>query len=116
LGKALRPLPEKWHGLSDVETRYRQRYVDLIVNEDARRVFEIRFAAIAAIRELLQERGFVEVETPVLSHELGGATARPFVTHHNAPRLDLFPPVATALHLKRLVFARIERVFDIGRA
>src|SRR6516165_4293257 len=87
LAKALRPLPDKWHGLSDVDTRYRQRYVDLIVNDDARRVFAVRFAAVAAIRRYLGDHGFVEVETPVLDHELGGATARPFHTHHNA--LDL---------------------------
>src|SRR4029077_10537753 len=83
LSKALRPLPDKWHGLSDVDTRFRQRYVDLIVKPEARRVFEVRFAAVAAIRRFLEARVFVEVETPTLSVELGGATALPFVTHHN---------------------------------
>ena len=101
--KALRPLPDKWHGLSDVDTRFRQRYVDLIANDDARQVFEIRFAAIAAIREFLAARGFVEVETPVLHEQAGGATARPFFTHHNALDIDLVLRIALELHLKRLI-------------
>jgi lysyl-tRNA synthetase class 2 len=115
LSKALRPLPDKWHGLSDVDTRYRQRYVDLIANDDARRVFEIRFAAVDAIREFLRARGFVEVETPVLHSIPGGATARPFLTHHNALDTDLYLRIALELHLKRLLVGGMERVFEIGR-
>jgi lysyl-tRNA synthetase class 2 len=115
LAKALRPLPDKWHGLADVDTRFRQRYVDLIANDDARRVFEIRFAAIDALRQFLKERGFVEVETPVLHTVIGGATAKPFFTHHNALDLDLALRVALELHLKRLLVAGYEQVFEIGR-
>jgi len=115
LAKALRPLPDKWKGLADVDTRYRQRYVDLIVNEDARRAFEVRHAVIASIRRGLTERGFVEVETPVLHVEAGGAHARPFVTHHNALDMDLYLRIALELHLKRLIVGGMERVFEIGR-
>jgi len=115
LAKALRPLPDKWHGLADVDTRFRQRYVDLIANDDARRVFEIRFAAVAAIRRFLVARGFVEVETPVLHAIPGGAAAEPFVTHHNALDIDLYLRVALELPLKRLLVGGFEKVFEIGR-
>ncbi len=115
LAKALLPLPDKWKGLSDVDTRFRQRYVDLIVNEDSRRVLEVRSAVVAAIRRFLAAHGFVEVETPGLHGIVGGATARPFVTHHNALDQDLYMRIALELHLKRLVVAGLDRVFEIGR-
>ncbi|HEX7263646.1 MAG TPA: lysine--tRNA ligase [Candidatus Dormibacteraeota bacterium] len=115
LTKSLRPLPEKWHGLKDVEIRYRQRYVDLIANPEVREVFRARTKIIAALRSLLDERGFLEVETPVLQEVPGGGHARPFVTHHEALNRDLYLRIALELHLKRLLVGGFERVYEIGR-
>ena len=115
LSKSLLPLPEKFHGLTDVETRFRQRYVDLIVNPDVRRIFEIRTRFISHVRRYLDERGFMEVETPVLNTISGGATARPFITHHNTLDIDMYMRIATELHLKRLIVGGLERVYEIGR-
>ena len=114
LAKTLRPLPEKWHGLRDVETRYRQRYLDLIANEDTRRVFQIRSRLISAIRRFLDERGFLEVETPVLQPIYGGAAARPFTTYHNALDQTFYLRIADELYLKRLIVGGFDRVYEIG--
>ena len=115
LAKAVRPLPDKWHGLTDPDTRFRQRYADLIVNEEARRHFEVRHTVIASFRRTLADAGFVEVETPVLHVEAGGAHARPFVTHHHTLDMELYLRIALELHLKRLIVGGMERVFEIGR-
>ena len=115
LGKALRPLPEKWHGLADVEQRYRQRYLDLVSNEESRRVLLARPKIVRAIRDFLETRGFVEVETPILQAIASGAAARPFTTHHNAYASDLHLRIALELNLKRLLVGGIPKVFEMGR-
>jgi lysyl-tRNA synthetase, class II len=114
LSKSLHPMPEKWHGLVDVEKRYRQRYLDLISNPDAKKTFDIRCKTISAIRNFLDKRAFTEVETPVLQPEAGGASARPFITHYNALDRDFYLRIALELHLKRLIIGGFDKVYEIG--
>ncbi|HEY5639546.1 MAG TPA: lysine--tRNA ligase [Dehalococcoidia bacterium] len=115
LAKALRPPPEKYHGLQDVESRYRHRYLDLMANDEARRIFELRSKAVSAVRRYLDEQGYLEVETPILQGTAGGAAARPFETHHNALDRDFYLRVSLELHLKRLVIGGFDRVYEMGR-
>ncbi|MBI4244222.1 MAG: lysine--tRNA ligase [Planctomycetes bacterium] len=115
LSKSLRPLPEKWHGLTDAEVRYRQRYLDLISNDDVKKVFNVRFRIINLLREFLRSKGFLEVETPMMQPIAGGATARPFITHHNALDIELYLRVAPELYLKRLLVGGFEKIFELNK-
>ncbi len=115
LSKSLQPLPEKWHGLGDIDTRYRQRYLDLIANTEVKETFKMRSQVIAAIRQFLNQRGFLEVETPLMQPSAGGALARPFVTHHHALDQDFYLRVALELHLKRLIIGGFDKVYELGR-
>ena len=115
LAKSLKPLPEKWHGLSDVDMRYRQRYLDLIANTEVKETFQVRSQVITAIRQFLDQRGFLEVETPVLQPSAGGALALPFITHHHALDQDFYLRIATELHLKRLIIGGFDKVYELGR-
>ncbi|MFH1452503.1 MAG: lysine--tRNA ligase [Armatimonadota bacterium] len=115
LSKCLHPLPEKWHGLKDIEIRYRRRYLDLMTNIDVRKLFILRSRAISEIRNLLDSKGYIEVETPVMSSLAGGASARPFTTHHNALDIDLYLRIATELYLKRCIVGGLEKVYEVGR-
>ena len=115
LAKSLQPLPEKWHGLSDIDTRYRQRYLDLIANTEAKEIFHMRSQIITTIRQFLNRRGFVEVETPVLQPSAGGALARPFITHYHALDQDFYLRIAPELHLKRLIIGGFDKVYELGR-
>ncbi len=115
LSKSLQPLPDKWHGLADIEKRYRQRYLDLIVNPDTRKTFRKRALLVSSIRRWLDDRGFLEIDTPVLQSEAGGADARPFITHHNTFDVPLYLRIATELHLKRLIVGGFEQVYELGR-
>ena len=115
LSKSLQPLPEKWHGLSDVDTRFRQRYLDLIANREVKDIFKVRSRVIGGVRQFLNQRGFVEVETPVLQPHAGGALARPFITHHNTLDQDFYLRIALELHLKRLIIGGMDKVYELGR-
>ena len=115
LSKSLRTLPEKWHGLKDKETRFRQRYLDLIVNDDAKKTIDTRFKVLKLLREFMVSDGFVEVETPTLQPKAGGAIAKPFLTHHNAMSIDMFLRIAPELYLKRLIIGGYEKVFEVGK-